>query len=197
MNAINSVKKICVVVFIIVGFSANAQSKFKIGAAGGANIANFSNQNSSGFSSVLGLNSGLIFEVKLPVIIGFEADFLYSMKGSSLKFASFDQVITSEYSLRYIDIPVVVKIYLFKVTNIQLGLQYSHLLEANLDIDEFTWDVKDLFDFADLSVVLGLGIDANRLHFSARYNYGVLGGFSGGVTKINMLTFSVGIWIKK
>lgn len=191
-----NIRRLLLVVLVIITLTANAQ--FKFGVTGGLNIAKFSNENISSFENVIGLNSGLIFEVKLPVAIGFEADLLYSMKGSKFKADLGRGIVSSDYSSKYIDLPVVTKLYFFKVLNVQLGLQYSYLIGADLNIDEIgRQDVKDSFNSNDFSAVLGLGFDINRLHFSGRYNWGLVSAFDNGTTKNNQLTFSVGLWLKK
>jgi len=58
--------------------------------------------------------------------------------------------------------------------------------------------MKDELNSGDLAAVVGFGIDVSRLHFSARYNYGLSSIDKGGADiKNNMLTLSVGIWLKK
>ena len=191
-------KGLLVIALIVTALSTNAQ--FKFGVAGGLNVSEFSDENINSslsyYSSVVGFNTGMIFEVKFPDNIGVEMDLLYSTKGTLLDLKS-RRNLTSEFSLKYIDIPIVAKVYLFKVTSLQLGVQYSYLLGANHNNQLYETDVKDNFNSSDFSIAVGFGIDVNRLHFSTRYNPGIIGISKGGSTKINMLTFSVGLWLKK
>lgn len=170
----------------------NAQAKFKAGLAGGVNYANFSGSDVSGNKSLMGFNGGLITEIKFPIKLGVEADVLFSTKGASL---DFDPTFSAlDYKLSYIDVPVVAKIYMVKVVNFQLGAQYSILASAKVVGD----DVKDGFKSGDMAAVIGFGLDVSLLHFSCRYNYGLTSIDEGGSdVKNNMLTFSVGIWLKK
>lgn len=179
-----SIKGLLVVVLIVVGFTANAQ--FKFGLGGGLNMSNLGGSDISDKDRRLGFNGGFMMEVKLPIKLGFEADVLFSTKGA--KMAGSDGI-----KLSYIDMPVVMKIYMAKVISFQLGAQYSMLLSAKSS----GFDVKDELKTSDLSAVLGLGVDVLKLHVSARYNYGLTSiDDAGADIKNNMLTFSVGYWIK-
>jgi hypothetical protein len=192
-----------ILLLLAVPFVSTAQ--FKFGAKGGLNIARFSSQNitsvesTSSVENVLGFNVGLIFEVKLPVKIGVELDVLYSTKGSSLVPEGAGENLTTEYSLKYIDLPIVVKWYILKVTNLQAGLQYSHLLASDHTIAAVGYEATTpQYNSGDLSAVVGLGVDVSKIHFSARYNLGLVGITKGDSdTKSNMFTFSIGFWLKK
>tara|TARA_B100000809_G_scaffold260086_1_gene306347 strand:+ start:2477 stop:3025 length:549 start_codon:yes stop_codon:yes gene_type:complete len=180
-----SIKGLLVVVLIVVGFTANAQ--FKFGLGGGLNMSNLGGSDISNTDSRLGFNGGLMMEVKLPIKLGVELDVLFSSKGAKMLGSS------DGMKLSYIDLPVVMKIYMAKVISFQLGAQYSMLLSAKSS----GFDVKDELKPSDLSAVLGLGVDVLKLHVSARYNYGLTSiDDAGADIKNNMLTFSVGYWIK-
>ena len=178
-------KGLLLVALVVTAFSANAQ--FKFGVGGGVNMANLGGSDISGTDSRLGFNGGFMAEVKLPIKLGIEADLLFSTKGA--KFSG----ISDGLKLSYIDMPVVMKIYSVKILSFQLGAQYSMLLSAK----SFGTDVKDQFKPSDLSAVIGLGVDVLKLHVSARYNYGLTSiDDAGADVKNNMLTFTVGYWIK-
>lgn len=180
-----SIKGLLVIVLFVVGFTANAQ--FKFGVGGGLNMSNLGGSDVSNTDSRLGFNGGFMVEVKLPIKLGFEADVLFSTKGAKAPGSS------DGFKLSYIDMPVVMKIYMAKVLSFQLGAQYSVLLSAK----SFGVDVKDGFKSSDMSAVVGLGLDVVKLHVSARYNYGLTSIDEAGTDiKNNMLTLSVGYWIK-
>lgn len=191
-------KKLILIPLLFFAFFVNAQ--FKIGAGAGLNFSEYSWEESSNttFNGALGINGGLIMEVKLPVELGIEVDVLFSQKGFE---ADFDDPLLSSFSyetnMAFIDLPVVAKLYMLKVISLQGGLQYSQLLSAITKSEAFGEnDVKDAFNSGYLSAVIGFGIDVSKLHFSTRYNFGITKINSGGA-KQNMLTFTVGIWLKK
>lgn len=190
-------KTIILIVILVATVSVNAQ--FKFGVGGGMNFTNISGLESGGATvdGSAGFNGGLIMEVKLPVELGIEADVLFSQQGFDINYT--DQsfaAYSSENNLTYIDVPVVAKLYILKVISLQGGVQYSQLLGAKSKVEGFgESDVKDAFNAGYLSAVLGFGIDVSKLHFSTRYNFGVTN-IDSGDTKSNMLTLTLGFWIK-
>ncbi len=182
------IKGILVLSIMLMTFLANAQ--FKFGVGGGVNFANFSGSDVSGAEGLLGYNGGVMMEVKLPVKIGVEADLLYSSKG-----ASYDGLGASlTANLSYVDLPVVLKLYSIKVLSIQLGAQYSMLINGKMA----GIDIKDELNASDISAVFGFGLDVLKIHASARYNYGLTSIYKNGAdVKNNMLTLSLGFWLKK
>ena len=187
------------IVFVLsICFFSTANAQFKFGVAGGINHASFSGASLGTFESVTGFNAGLITEIKLPIELGVEVDVLYSTKGSIFKINSPPITIDSKYSLTYIDIPVVGKLYILKVINLQLGVQYSYLMGANLTIEGIESEAKETFKTSDVGAIIGFGVDVSKIHFSTRYSIGITSiGSGGGETKNKMLAFTVGFWLKK
>lgn len=191
-----NLRRLLVITLMITAFSADAQ--FKFGLGGGVNCANISGDVSNN-ESLMGFNGGIMLEVKLPVKIGVEADVLYSVKGASFDYDFIaidpnDPLIPKDGDLKlsYIDIPLVLKLYSLKVISFQLGGQYSMLVAASYDGE----DVKESYKSGDISVVAGIGIDVLKFHASARYNFG-LANIDAFGSKNNMLTLTVGLWLKK
>jgi len=182
-------KRVLLIVLVMTAFSANAQ--FKLGVGGGLNMSNFGGSDVSNTDSRLGFNGGFMVEIKLPVKLGFEADILFSTKGASV---NFDPTFpAADYKLSYIDVPVVVKIYMAKVLSFQLGGQYSMLISGKFA----GTDVKDQLKSSDLSAVVGFGLDVLKVHTSVRYNYGLTSiDDTGSDVKSNMITLTLGVWIK-
>ena len=179
---------------------ANAQAKLKVGLGGGVNFSNFSGSDVNEAKSLMGYNGGLMTEIKFPIKLGVEADILFSKKGAGNIIFTDNQgnsIGSAEMKLTYIDIPVVAKIYFLKVVNLQLGAQYSFLLSANMNVMDGL-DIKDQFNSGDLAAVLGFGVDVSVIHFSCRYNYGLASiDKSGADVKNNILTLTIGLWLKK
>ena len=189
-----NIKELFFIGFFFVVLSANAQ--FKFGVGGGLNVSNVDGPYISETESRIGFNGGFLMEVKLPVKLGFEADILFSTKGTKdilFKDINGNSIGPTDLKFSYIDIPVVIKIYMAKVLSFQLGGQYSVLL--NSSSLEAYGDEK--WKGRDLSVVFGLGLDVLKIHVSARYNYGLTSiDDAGSDIKNNMLTFCAGYWIK-
>lgn len=185
-------KKLIFIPIFFIAFFANAQ--FKFGVGGGLNMASFSGDGATGLDGKIGINAGLLMEVKLPIELGVEADVLYSTKGGSNS--------STDVRLAYFDVPVVAKLYMLKVINLQLGLQGSFLMGAEQDFDfggvSQSSDIKDQLKGIDMGAVIGFGVDVSKFHASARYNLGFASiDDNGGDIKNNMLTITLGIWLKK
>ena len=183
-------KKLILLPLLFIAILTNAQ--FKFGAGGGINFASLAGDDASGFGSKVGINGGIMMEVKLPIELGVEIDAFYSTKGGSNS--------SSDLMLSYLDFPLVAKLYMLKVTNLQLGIQSSMLLGAEQEINfgntKTTFDVKDQMTAMDFSAVIGFGVDVSKLHASLRYNIGLASAADGGDVKNNMITLTVGIWLK-
>jgi hypothetical protein len=182
------IKGFSIVLLTVFALTANAQSKFRFGAAIGINNASFTGRDAIGASAKTDLNVGVISEFKLPKVLGFELDILYSKKGS----ANINHPFLM--NLNYVDIPLVVKLYVKEVISVQLGAQYSKLLTANF----LGVDIKDEFISNDFAAVFGLGVDLNRIHLSFRYDLGIPEiTLDDSIIKNDMVTVSLGVWLKK
>lgn len=184
-------KKITIILLLIAGnLSMNAQNLFKFGVAGGLNVSKITSDKDS--KTLNGFHAGLITEVKLPVTFGFETDVLYSTKGGVYDgFNNNLEPTDWDYNLSYVDVPILAKLYILKVINIQAGPQFSYLLSGKFN----ETNVKDDLKSMDISAVAGIGVDVTKIHVAVRYNYG-LTNIGDGDGKNNVIQASVGYWIK-
>ena len=94
--------------------------------------------------------------------IGLQPEFIFSQQGTKVDLGDWDA--------KYINIPVMLKLYLAGGFNLQAGPQFGFLNKAELDGSSIKDDLKK----ADVSLGLGLGWDAPMgLKFDARYNMGL------------------------
>lgn len=185
-----SKKTFLIALLAFFGTIVNAQNVFKFGVAGGLNLSKINSEESS--KSITGFHGGLITEIKLPIELGVEVDVLYSTKGGTFEgLNSKLETVELKNELTYIDIPVVAKLYILKVLNLQAGPQFSYLMGAKFD----GTDNKENLNSIDLGIVAGIGLDITKLHTAVRYNYGLTEIGAGG-GKNNMIQLSVGFWIK-
>lgn len=186
-------KIILALVVVATTLTINAQGTFKFGIAGGANLADISLERET--TLLPGFHAGLKFEIKLPVKLGIELGALYSVKGASYEQTNILPVGTSteqvDIVLSYVDLPLVAKIYTFKVLSFQLGPQVSYLISAKND----GVDIMDDLNSTDFGAVIGLGLDVSKLHMAVRYNLG-LTEISENSGKNNVIQATLGFWIK-
>lgn len=136
------------------------QAKVELGVKLGAN---FANTDIEGSESITALHGGAYGLIKL-VNIGIQPEVLWSKQGN--KFSGGEEV-----NLNYINVPVMLKIYLPLGLNLQAGPQFGILTNAeNEDGD----DISEFLKGSDFSAALGAGWDAPfGLQFTARYVLGI------------------------
>ncbi len=177
-----------VLAILLVGaFSANAQ--IKLGVKGGLNLPSLNAQNGAiNFDSKTGWHGGAMVELKLP-IIGIEGDFIYSQ--NSFEIPNIDKLKISTF-----DIPVVAKLYILKVLNIQAGPMFSFTTSANSDV---IGDIKDQFDSKTFQFVAGLGAQLGPIDVHGRFIFPSTTKFTDAGTeyKNSVIQISAGIWLKK
>ena len=94
--------------------------------------------------------------------LGIQPEFIFSQQGSKVDLGDWDA--------KYINIPVIVKLYLVAGFNLQAGPQFGFLNKAELDGNSIKEDLKK----ADVSLGLGLGWDTPiGLNIDAPYNLGM------------------------
>lgn len=172
-------KKIFILVCLIsaVGLmnQAQAQAQFALGLKGGLNIAKFDiSQGTSNIDNRTGYHGGAFALFKFAKF-GIQPEILFSKQGSEFS------VDTENYEANfdYINIPVLVKLYLVAGLNIQAGPQFGFLttseIKTTIGSISTTQDVKDQLDNkSDVSIAVGAGWDLPfGLTLDARYNFGV------------------------
>ena len=153
-------KLIVAIVAIFMGTTAFSQ-EIDLGIKAGANFSNISD--ASGLSNKTGFQAGIFGGIKFTDKVGVQADLLYSQQGAKFKLGDFD--------LTYINLPIVVKYYLFQGLNLQAGPQFGFVVDDK--ISTAIGDISKAEDF-DLSGVIGAGYDFPfGIRLDARYNFGL------------------------
>lgn len=169
-------KKIAVVVlFMALSLAGYSQAQVAIGLKGGMNFSKIDiSQGASNVENATGFHAGAFALFKLTKI-GIQPEIVFSKQGSTFEFDGSDY----EANFDYINVPILLKLYLAGGLNLQAGPQFgflstSELIETVGGISD-TQDVKDLFDKkSDLSIAIGAGWDLPfGLTIDARYNIGV------------------------
>ncbi len=174
-------KTILTLSLLVISLIGYSQAKLEIGLKAGAN---FANTNVDDAESITSLHGGVYGLVKIANI-GIQPEVLISQQGS--EFAG-----GSEIDFSYVNVPVMVKLYLPAGLNFQVGPQFGILTNAE---DEDGTDLKDSFKNSDLSAAVGLGWDAPfGLQANVRYVLGIsdINNLSGG-TEVRNRTFQVSI----
>lgn len=172
-------KKILILVCLISAIGlmnqAQAQAQFALGLKGGLNIAKFDiSQGSSNIDNRTGFHGGAFALFKFTKI-GIQPEILFSKQGSEFNIDTDNY----EANFDYINIPILVKLYLVAGLNIQAGPQFGFLttseIKSTIGGITTTQDVKDQLDKkSDTSIAVGAGWDLPfGLTLDARYNFGL------------------------
>ncbi|MFK7951851.1 MAG: porin family protein [Ekhidna sp.] len=170
---------------IMTGFS---QAKVEIGIKGGANISNIdSNNPTATIESASSFHAGIYGLIKLANI-GIQPEILYSPQKNDVVDPTLGTISQERV---YLDIPIMVKVYVPGGVNIQAGPQFSVLTSA----ESAGIDVEDQLKGGDVSLAAGLGWDAPfGLQLNARYILGLsdISDNAAVELKNRTLQFSVG-----
>jgi hypothetical protein len=173
-------------IFLTGAANLSAQT-FSLGAKGGASISYYSNFDKMGglLKRIpnIGIDAGLIGNVKLTKLLSLQFELLYEQKGEQYKL-TIETTETAKINLNYITMPILLqfshtfgKIKLFYGAGPYMG----YALDGRMTDSESKENVKfgkdnfRRFD-AGATVNLGFGIKAGRGHIflDARYNYGFM-----------------------
>ncbi len=173
------------ILILVVGSTVYSQEQLTIGVKGGLNLANVSITNSSAYTynSLTGYHAGAFLLIKLSKI-GIQPEILFSRQGTYTTFNSTFNSTDLNARYDYINVPVIIKLYIASGINFQVGPQVGFLVSAKDDQPNFdingklisitSDDIKDQLKSSDFSAALGLGWDAPfGLTVDARYNLGL------------------------
>ena len=162
-----------IVLLVGIVVQSNAQAGFRLGLKGGLNFANIDTDTDA--SSRTGYHVGAFATIKVSKF-AIQPELIYSSQGAEFEFSGLED---AKSNFNYLNIPVLLKLYLIGGLNLQLGPQFGFLLNAESDnnvLEEFveTSDLKDAYKGSDVSLGLGAGIDLPfGLTADARYNLGL------------------------
>jgi hypothetical protein len=164
--------------FLLVVQQAYSQVQLAVGIKAGPNFASIDTKASAdqNYKSRTGFHGGAFVLIKASKI-GVQPEIIFSQQGSKVKINSQD----FESNFSYVNIPVIVKIYLAAGLNLQLGPQFGFVTNAETPIQDQlnpgsyeVKDVKDKMKGSDISAALGAGWDLPfGITIDARYNLGL------------------------
>lgn len=164
--------KFLAIIFFFLSFSSfNAQS-LDLGVKGGINYASISSIDED---SRLGLTGGAFVGLRFNSLT-VQAEFLFSQQGGK-----FDQ---EDIETDYVLVPLILKLNFLKVLNVQVGPQFSYLINES--------DVLES-EQLDVSGAAGLGLHFGALSLDMRYNYGFTDAFKGAAGKNRFISVALGL----
>lgn len=157
---------------------AYAQAQLAIGLKAGPNFANINTDESASqnYKNRTGFHGGAFVLIKAAKF-GVQPELIFSQQGSTVEINNEN----FESNFSYVNIPVIVKLYLAAGLNLQLGPQFGFVTKAEQPIQDQLnpgtykmTDIKDKMNSSDITAAMGLGWDLPfGLSIDARYNMGL------------------------
>ena len=179
-------KKITLVLGVLLGWAttAQAQTEVQVGVKTGLSHAVLNGTINQGARFKSGFHAGGVLRWRLSDHVAIQPELVFSQQGSNNRNPRVPITLENKTKLSYLNLPILVKVYLGNVVNLQVGPQFGLLLAAQevsqvssgpngsgfRTVDD---DVKDDYK-GDIGVCGGLGADLkNGLLLAARLNYGL------------------------
>jgi hypothetical protein len=146
----------------LVAFTSTVQAQ-KIGVRAGLNIANVTGGDGTDTKPLTGIYAGVFKEITIvPLIFFLQPELQYSSQGYKMG--------DTDYSINYINLPVMAKVYALKMFSLEAGPQVGFKISDNIDIPEGGNEIKTV----DTAFAGGLGLNFPfGLGINARYVMGL------------------------
>lgn len=136
-----------------------SQTKVKFGPKIGLGLSNLTQ---SDLHVRPGVVVGAFTNIRLNDYLGIQPEILYSMQGGK----------KDDYTLKldYINIPMMMKAYMWKGLNLELGPQFGFRTNATSKIDDLSVNVNDETKVFDFAIGVGLGYET-EMGLTAGFRY--------------------------
>lgn len=184
------------VMLFCVSTASFAQAKF--GVKAGVNIANYAGDDAGDMDSRVAPLFGAFVRMHLSDKLAFQPEILYSMKGATGSGEIEGVNVDVTERIDYIDVPLMLKLYVSNGFNIQAGPQLSFLLSAEGEFEgggvSVTEDYKEYMKGTDFGFNIGAGYDFDfGLGFDVRYSLGLSNVVDEGDSEIKNKAFQLGV----
>jgi hypothetical protein len=175
---------------IFVFSTVKAQKEINFGIKGGINFSNMTSDYFAENNSKTGFNIGVIAEIPMGDKFSIQPEILYSTQGADVKIKmNGGGPLLTKYSLNYILIPVLAKVYFSNNWSIDFGPSFNFLINDKA----FRPTLPDIIDGSD--IISQKNADANGKNFELSgvigLSYKFNGRFFGSARYIQGLTDSV------
>lgn len=194
-------KKILLTALVAVMCMGGVFAQLSMGPKVGLNVSSLTGD---GSNYRAGVNAGIFANYRINNLLAIQPEFIYSMQGAvSDEIPLGSKSLKTTYTLHYLDIPVLLKVYPWRGLNVQVGPQFGFCVSdefelkvgdekiSSNDFKEYGYEqVARTFDF---SIALGLGYEFDfGLVVDARYNFGLTDISDDGEGKNTLLMISLG-----
>ncbi len=157
-----------------VAMAQNWSQDLQFGIKGGVNFATVTGDYFDDPDHRTSFNAGLVLEAPIADRISLQPEVFYSGQGFDITDEP-DQR-DAEFQLDYIQVPVLLKVYVIEGLNIQVGPQFGFKVNEEIDFDPNSdggdFDTDAIEDF-DMQIATGLEYKfQNNFFIQGRYTYG-------------------------
>ncbi|QWX84638.1 PorT family protein [Cellulophaga sp. HaHaR_3_176] len=170
-------KQVALIAFLFAGYFVSAQAwseKVQLGVKGGVNFSSVTGDGFESPDSRTSFYAGLLLEAPLSENLSIQPEVFYSGQGFDL--SDDPNQGNSEFQVGYIQVPILLKAYLFDGFNIQAGPQFGFKVNEEIDFDPSNngGDIdSDVVRDFDLGLTAGLEYKfAEKFFVQGRYTYG-------------------------
>ncbi len=164
---------------LIITLQSKAQG-IDLGVKAGLNFANLTDAANLNSDSKTGYTFGIFAGIKFTKKIAIQGDILYSAQG------------LKDLDLNYVNVPIVLRYFVFKKLNLQVGPQFGFIVDDNVKKLFQNEGINDESKSFDMSGVIGLGYDLPLgFRVAGIYNFG-FSDTSENLGKNSVFNLSVG-----
>jgi hypothetical protein len=154
--------------FVII---TNAQG-FHLGLKGGVNLGKIDGQSfDQGFNA--GFQLGAFAQIDFSKVLGIEPELLFNQTNTKYDTTlgqAFDISNAKNISLNYLSVPVLLRINASKLLTLNVGPQYSILMNNDQTLAQ---NVSNAFKSGDFAMVFGAQLNFGGINVYGRYNIGL------------------------
>lgn len=198
----NLLKSMLVGALVITGLSSQAQMQesttgrdVKFGIKGGVNFATITGDNFDSPDSRTSFHVGVLVEMPVADIFSLQLEALYSGQGAEANFSGPDGD-KAELQLDYINVPVLAKLYIIPNLSLEVGPQFSFLVNEEFDFNPNSNDGDiDMTEAESMDIggVAGLTLHTSSGFFATgRYIYGFKDIYDGADAKHSVFQLGLG-----
>lgn len=151
----------------------------RYGVKAGINFADLHTKNSDDSKMLVGFNLGGFAKLPIYKMIAIQPEIYYTTKGSEVTYNNLIAQGTARFTLNYVEIPLLLIVNINENFNVYAGPYASALVsgkvknKSNTVLFDYEHNIKreDYSDY-DLGIIVGGGIDIDRIGIGVRYCYG-------------------------
>lgn len=158
-------KKGLIIIFVFfVFFFSNSVASQGFGIRGGVNFSTVSGGEIPEVGSVTGYYGGVYYQMSIiKDLFYFQPELQYTSQGFSIT----SDDIKTDYSLDYVTVPLILRVYFLKLFSFEAGPQLGFNVNDSFDVEDLNGETVESFD-----PTLALGLNINLpLHISIDFRY--------------------------